>query len=184
MWLLRICSEGKWDKEKLNVIEEAMGDLTLREKVTDTGEVEKEKGLSVFRITGQDKEAERIALLFALDKRTKLGKICYILIPEEGLEALQLKTEFEDCPDLHSELRKRHYIIIGLEDEDKRRNLAKELLGTQKVAVIIQPEVIMKSKDIFKKDQELIEKISENIKKRNLKTSDLKKWEEILEVIK
>jgi hypothetical protein len=130
MWLLRIANRGRWadrSAEDANHVDQAAEDVSLRKD---------EKGLSVYEVE-DGVEADWVATLLALTARPgRLKKIDYLLIPPECFAALGLAIIPVPDPELIKDLSDRHREVMGVDQADVVKALAKKILEDDRRQII------------------------------------------------
>jgi len=124
MWLLRRVKAERWPEGQGKYTQEdvaaAYEDLRLRRENDETG-------ISVYKVA-DEKEAENVALLYAMTLRRRPQKFDYILIPDTAIADLPMRKETEEGH--HPSLSDRHYEIDGLTDKEVEQ-LTTRLLGCE-----------------------------------------------------
>ena len=133
MYLLRVCNRRDWKDRDPSRAEDV--DAAAESLLPDGGE-----DLSVFRAT-DGADGRRLAIHFGGTLRNRPNILDYILVPEPLLAPVEceLRPSNAGSPDLRS----RHCELLGLQDAERRRDLAKRLLAA-KVEVVRISEAEMR----------------------------------------
>ena len=119
---LRIATRNRWTADRTadepDDVDQAVVDIELRPT---------ERGLSVFRVEGED-ESHEVAVRFVLNCRDDGHPVDYLVFPAELAGRLGLTIVHAPREDLQPWLSERHYEVLGL-NEELTRSLAAMILS-------------------------------------------------------